>query len=284
MNFQIGLVTHPRTQYSDLFWENYVRVMYALEASHAISKLTVCKSNKNYVTEGKIRLARIIRGRWANLSLSISWYAYLNSEFKFRRIRKWVSASIDIIKFVARLLLSKSFRMDATKSFIRHQNISRSHQAVFLDSEMNGSDWALILEDDVCDNDFEVGILKVLRYIERSDFSKIDLFMNLSDSLNYRQMGVREIVIQSKLISDSPDFWITTKTFHNTTAANLYNKRFISRFNSVFSEQVNWCVERAIPFDWILNHLVLQEIGREIRSIHMTTPIFRQLSINYGSA
>jgi hypothetical protein len=283
VNIQFGLVTHPRTRYPDLYWEKYKKIAYSLEDSRVITKLSISVSSKNYINEEKIRLAKIIRGRWANLSLSISWYAYLNSDSIIRKIRKWVSASIDLIKFITRLILNKSFRINETKSYIRHQNISRSHQAVFLDAEMNDSDWALILEDDVCDRDFEVEILKVLRYIRERDFSKIDLFINLSDSLSYKQMGVSKIVIESKLNSDSSDFWMTTKTFHNTTAANLYNKRFISKFNSAFSEQINWCVERAIPFDWILNHLVLQEIGGEIKSIHMTTPIFRQLSINYGN-
>jgi hypothetical protein len=117
----------------------------------------------------------------------------------------------------------------------------------------------------------------------KSDLSDFDLFINLSDSLSYKQLGVSEIVIESKLNSKSPDFWITTKTFHNTTAANLYNRRFISRFNSEFVEEINWCLKRAIPIDWILNHLVLQDVGSDIKSIHMTKPIFRQLSITLGN-
>jgi hypothetical protein len=279
----MGLVTHPQTKYPDLFWKKYVRIMHEQEKKGNISKLVVFKSNKNYTNEKKYFLASVILGRWANLSLNISWNAYLKSEFKYRRLKKWGSALLDLVKFILKLLMSKSFRINEMKSFIRHQNISLSHKSVFVDAELNDSDWALILEDDVCDEDFEFEMLKVLKYIKGNDFSKIDLFINLSDSLSYKQLGVREIVSDSKLILDNPDFFITTKTFHNTTAANLYNKNFILKFNCDFKEEINWCIQRAIPFDWILNHLVLQECGKDLKSIHMTKPFFRQLSIIYGN-
>ncbi len=283
MNIHLGLVTHPLTRFLDSNWEYYKQVMFMLESERVITKLSISVSSKNYVELDQIPLYMLIRARWANLSLNIYWHAYLNSEFKFRRIQKWVSAIIDLTKFSAKLFQSKSFRIKETKSFVRHQNIICSHLAIFAQAKLNDSDWALILEDDVCDSDFEIEILKVLRYIMKSDLSDFDLFINLSDSLSYKQLGVSEIVIESKLNSKSPDFWITTKTFHNTTAANLYNRRFISRFNSEFVEEINWCLKRAIPIDWILNHLVLQDVGSDIKSIHMTKPIFRQLSITLGN-
>ena len=255
--------------------------MVLLEESHVVTKLFICVSNEDFITLKSLHNLKLIRGRWANLSLNISWHAYLNSEKIFRNKKKWISALFDLVKFTAKLLFIRSFRVKEKKSFVRHQNISLSHLSVFSDSMQNNCDWALILEDDVCDETFDSQVLKVFEYIKENDFSQCDLFINLSESLTYKQLGVSEIVKESKLNDTNPDFWMTTKTFHNTTAANLYNKRFIMRFNSDFQQEIHWCIRRAIPFDWILNYLVLQDVGKDIRSIHMTKPIFRQLSISY---
>lgn len=255
--------------------------MRFFEESHVISKLFVYVSNQNFAAIKSFYVLRLIRGRWANLSLNISWHAYLNSEKIFMNKQKWLSALFDLFKFTAKLLLMRSFRIDEKKSFMRHQNISLSHMSVFEDAKQNNCDWALILEDDVCDKIFDNEIFKVLKYIKENDFSQIDLFINLSESLTYKQLGVTEIVKESKLHTNNPDFWMTSKTFHNTTAANLYNKKFILKFTSDFQKEVHWCVKRAIPFDWILNYLVLQNVGIDIKSIHMTKPLFRQLSISY---
>ena len=145
------------------------------------------------------------------------------------------------------------------------------------------ADWILVVEDDGKAGRAQLVAEKISALIAALDDKEVDIFVNLSESIDHSELGVQEILARAKesfILSDGAKVVQVTPPISNTVCANLYSRRFAIRFAEAIESQG---ILPSIPIDWRLNRVIMESVGNDIKSFWVIPGIFIQGSMHENS-
>ena len=278
----IGVVAHPKSKNPNPNLNDTIEFMQKIFMKYGYDvKLIYCNEDK--YRPNKIQLRKVLISEIINSKLSITWYhVYLN-----RKSPKFIATLVlgyflRYLKYLLRIFVSSDFRTKEKLKYKRSLNICYAHLEIISRAEIEDGDLLLILEDDsFLDNLDNLDNLDDIMKFVNNTLSKtaIASFLNLSKSLTYQQLQFETHYNSSRYIRITNNIFLPTLMFHNTTCANLYNSKYVQSFIGEWRHFVKKSVSYGIPFDWIINALVLKLPINHLLTFHLHKPVILQGSM-----
>jgi hypothetical protein len=277
----IGVVTHPKSPNPEWVWRESMKSFSKhFKGAGLIVAETKCAENK--FPKIRISLLHLWRSKFANLLLSLRWHNFELRNTSLLGLTKLILGSSKVFTiFLVKTLTSRNFRNQEKKTFKRSINICLAHISIFEESFQRNDNYLLILEDDARFEN-QGRILEDLDHFIKLSFSQttIPAFVNLSKSLSWKQLQLAEMYDSKKFLDITPNIYLPSQMFHNTTCANLYNSQYISKFSCDWRSQIEKYVWLGIPFDWIINALISSLPTNELLTFHLHQPLVIQGSMH----
>lgn len=277
----IGVVTHPKSSHPRSVWEQSIKEFSQFFKSLDFAVLTsICADN--LFSTNQIPLFRIWKSKMANQILSIRWYHLkINKTSKFKLLILIFIATKQFLTYQFRTIISNDFRNHEKKIFKRSVNISLAHISIFEKAYSRNDSLLLIFEDDARYEKSKFLLNDLQRFVEiYLKQTALPGFVNLSKSLSWKQLQLIDLYEKKKYLDMTPNIFLPSLMFHNTTCANLYNAQYISKFNTDWKSQIEKYVLLGIPFDWIINALIIKLPTNEILTFHLHKPLVIQASMH----
>lgn len=277
----IGVVTHPNSPHPRLVWEKSTKEFLEYFKSIGFTVSTsICADNG--FSKNSISLFRIWKSKIANLVLSLRWYNLeIHKTSKYGLIKLIFRATKNFVFYQIKTITSTDFRNQEKKTFRRSVNISLAHISIFKESYLRNDNFLLIIEDDSRFEKSKVISNDLQRFVEIClKQTALPAFVNLSKSLSWKQLQLSDLYEMKKYLNVTPNIYLPSLMFHNTTCANLYNTQYISKFNTDWKFQIEKYVWLGIPFDWIINALIMKLPTNELLTFHLHKPLVIQGSMH----
>jgi hypothetical protein len=221
---------------------------------HLISDRDEYSAEEFPTTEANLRSAA-----FAQAQLERDWRLFLISHAKFntpkRIYKQTVAQAIYLLMKTKRMSkASRGGKSSATMAYRRLLNIDLSHKRILEQGIKLGARSILILEDDASPlPNSRVSDLKMI--IESAQQNHVD-FVNLSESISARNLGVKQILSRSlrQMHLESGDVVAVDVPITNTVCANLYSSKFADLYLGYLSNDHLIPVK---PIDWRLNEVMM---------------------------
>ena len=274
----LGLITHPGSHFnSDGEATERFRELGACIQDLGLNVETLISDRNEFDTgDQKIPMAQRLNSAWAQVKAEKAWAKYLMASRGSRKIDLgpgWL--------FYLGMFLKRAFSFLVSSRYLKRlANIDLSHLRVLKEGMASKADWILVVEDDGKVGKVQLVAEKISALIKALDDDEVDIFVNLSESIDHSELGAQEILARAKeslFLSDGAKVVHVTPPISNTVCANLYSRRFAIRFAEAIESQG---ILPSIPIDWRLNRVIMDSVGNDIKSFWVIPGIFIQGSMH----
>ena len=258
MNLSIGLVTHRGTRYPESRGESGLahRIHEALKHLGVSSQVHVFDEDLWSDSILSIDRSVVRRSIGAELATEKAWRTYHGN--------RWPRPLLDLAFGIRSLRRRTTFDGWTRRSKSRGQamvrrlvNIELAHVHLMRQAVIDGSPWALIMEDDA-HGDALTTALVIQRIVSAKTRNEQPAYVNLSRSFSHERLGVMDglaVVDDQAGAEGGAAFLSSDKPVTNTVCAILYRTAFVeSLLNHLDSQPL----DPVIPIDWKINAALME--------------------------
>ncbi len=257
----IGLVTHPRSRFSDATSDG--GVLKSLERMLAAQGLNVETgvSDQDAYSPALLPLGRaeVVSSIRAELACEQRWRAYVAGTAPGLKLRAFMTGR----RAWRTMRLAPPWRRrppidePGPRMVRRLVNIELSHLAIMKAAIRSVARWSLIIEDDASAQDAAKFAAELIEFIKAADDRGQPLTMNLSESFTPAQLGL-EHLLSPVLAWPGAGAWATfsaQRPVTNTVCAVLYRGDYLQR---LLVELEAIPLAPVIPIDFKVNEAVMR--------------------------
>lgn len=258
MNLSIGLVTHMGTRYPESRGKSGLahQVHEALKSVGISSHVRIF--DEDLWSDSVLQIDRSVvrRSIRAELATEKSWRIYHGN--------RWPRPLLDMAFGIRSLRRRTTFDSWTHRSRTRGQamvrrlvNIELAHVHLMRQAVVDGSPWALIMEDDAHGDALTTASV-IERIVSAKTRDEEPAYVNLSRSFTHERLGVTEgltVVDDQARAAGGTAFLSSDKPVTNTVCAILYRTAFVE---SLLKHLDSKPLDPVIPIDWKINAALME--------------------------
>ena len=282
----IGLITHPKsTANPDRYTESIEYLSLGFQGDEwKVTSITSLDNAYNRET----KLIDIWISKWTNIGLVQNWIQFIDESYNQETKKFWIREVLDFLKriramlfFTFRIVTDIQFKKSEVLKYKRNLNISLSNLKIMHISKDSLFNLTIILEDDAVVKKDEI-IREDLINFAKNNLAKSNIpsIVSISESLPISKLFVTDSEGILPIFSFSENIYLPKIMHHNTTCAVIYNQKYVENFISVWDPFIRKLIYRGVPFDWLINALVLSQPANSLFTFHSKQNLIVQGSLH----
>lgn len=238
----IGLVTHPRTRFTES------RSATGLTAQLADSLTATGLEVSTHVEDRDLAANRpdpsedaLADSRRRLVAVQREWASYCGRGQATLRLQQWISRQRGSIEPASALQARRLL------------NIELAHMELMFVALNSGAEFALIIEDDAVCSDTEALAFDLHEMLTRTNTPYMS---HLSTSFSPSELGVSRLLEKSEIRwSSGGSEYRLSRPITNTVCATVYRRDFLTDLHRLWSQEQ---LVPVIPVDWRLNSILMR--------------------------